>query len=495
MSAVHQTIKPIRSKALDISVHIAAPLLLSLIGLAAALIKVYEFDPNDWDYGIFSNLLWNFANGNGWLMSLYDGRDQAFFLADHLALLTPIFAPLFYFFPSPYTLSVLHSAAFAATFFLAPIYVKAVWNEAGRKNYLWPALFLLLSLSLFRGFAAAWSYQSHMTTLVTPVLLCALIALHYRATLWVIMLSLTVALAQERASVAVFGIGMYAYFIIDNKKLGISLCAFSVAYFFLAVKIIIPSFSSGDYGYSSAINPAHELDEKFEFLYEFYSFWFFLPLIGKRAFLVSLCAFPVLGLGLVSERSAMYGYWHHYQDLPSVFFFAASAFGLLRLTDVTLFDKIPKKVIVFLAFVCLYSTYDNSKRYIPARYLVNWQLNPETVRLNKEINAYSNLPPDIKVYTSSGIGPRFTMRKHRYVISPQVAAQKFSSSMIFIAPTRDMFPFNGKTDELLTQLKTNSSLSLTKHTPELLVFKSKDLLKDIAEESQLKKTVEEPTTN
>jgi uncharacterized membrane protein len=132
------------------------PLLLSVATLVGALLRVYSFAAHGMDDGLFSNLLWNFANGNSWRMPLYAGEAREFFLADHLALLVPLFAPVFILFPSHYTLSVLHSLAFAATFFLVPVFVREVWKQHGRDDHLPTALFLLLTLSFFKGFCGAW---------------------------------------------------------------------------------------------------------------------------------------------------------------------------------------------------------------------------------------------------------------------------------------------------------------------------------------------------
>jgi len=461
-------------------VHLIVPLLLSMMALAGALLRVYSFNVNDYDYAIFSNLFWNFAHDNGWRVSLYEGQARVLFLADHLDLLFPLLAAPFYIlFPSPYTYSVLHSLAFTAVFFLVPIFVREVWKQDGREDYLPAALFLLLALSLFRGFCTAWAFQA-TTTLAMPFLLASLIALHRKKLAWVVLFCLLMALTQERASVAVFGVGMYALFITKNYRLGLALCAFSAVYFFTAVKLVIPFFSGQGYMYSSNIQPLHDLDKKAWFLFRFFALWFFLPLLSKRALWAVCCALPLLGLALVSNRLGMYSFQHHYQDLQSIFFLAASTFGLLRLSEARWFRRLPRSVLALLACACLIFAYHNSKSYVPARLLVKWSPKPEIIQLNTELSTYSRLAPDIRVYASSGIGPRFSMRKHRYVLTPEVAARHLSSSMVFVALKQDMYPFKEQADTIVSLLLSNPSLKLIKHKPELelLVFASTDLLNE-----------------
>ena len=471
---------------LKLFVHLIVPLLLSLTALAGALLKVYGFDPNDWDYGIFSNLLWNFAHGNGWRMSLYEGQARVLFLADHLALLVPLLAPFFILFPSPYTFSVLHGLAFSAVFFLVPFFVREVWKHGGRDDYLPAALFLMLALLNFPGFWRAWSYQSHMTTLVMPFLLASLIALHRKSLVWAVLFCLIVTLAQERASVALFGVGMYALFITKNHRLGLALCIFSTVYFFAAIKLAIPFFSGQGYLYSDAIQPFHDLDRKAWFLSMLFLFWFFLPLIGKRAFLAACCALPLLGLGLVSNREPMYSlFWAHYNDLPSIFFLAAATFGVLRLSEEKWFQQIPRAVVTLLACACLlisfaYFVSIGTSRLMPVSFLATWRPDPAIAQLNADLAAYSRLHPDVKVYASSGIGPRLSMRKHRYVLTLEAAEKHFNASMVFIAPNKGMYPYRSREEivSLLRFLASNQSLRLTKQTSDLLVFTSTDLLTD-----------------
>ena len=463
-------------------VHLVVPLLLSLAGLGLALLLVYSFNVNDYDYSVFSNMLWQFANGNGWHTSIYAGEVREFFLADHLAWLVPLLSPFFILFPSPYTLVVVHSLSFAATFFLVPLFVKEVWKQRGREDYVLPALFLLLLLAVSRGFCGAWAYPTHMTTLVMPFLLACLIALHRKALVWAVVFFLLAALGQERVSVALFGVGMYAAFITQNRRLGLALCAFSTLYFFAAVKLLIPFFSGGDYLYTDTLRLFHGVDRKALYLLLLFASWLFLPLVGKRAWLVTCCAAPIVSLNLLSDRKVMYAFSLHYQDLPSVFFLAAASFGLLHLLETGWLRKLPRKGLLLLAcaglFVSCADSYASDNKKMPLRFLAKWRPNASLSQLNAALSTYAGLPPEIRVYASSGIGPRFNMRKHRYVLTLQAAGQAFNSSMVFVAPGQNMYPHEAQKEEVVALLLSNPSLVLTQQTSELMVFSSADLCQE-----------------
>ncbi|MDL2279573.1 DUF2079 domain-containing protein [Desulfovibrio sp. OttesenSCG-928-G11] len=455
-----------------IALHLLLPSALSFLAMAGALNSVYIFEPNDYDYSIFSNLLWNFAHGNGWLMSLYAGSAREFFLADHLTLLVPVLAPFFYAFPSPYTLAVIHAAAFSATYFLVPFFVRAVWIQSGRQDYLAPASFLLLALFLSKAFSAAWACQSHMTTIATPFLLCALLALHSKKIWGCVLCCLILALAQERAATAVFGVGAYAFLLTGHRRLGFLLCASSFLYFLLAVKVLIPHFNAaGAYLYDDFLAPFHNLERKGLFLWQFLLMWFFLPFCGKRAFCAALCAMPIISLGLLSNRPTMSGFYHHYQDLPSIFLFAASVHGLLWLTGKRRLAGLPGAALLIAAICALCWSAEESKELLPFAALSR---PAGTERLNEAIAPYAAIDPDISIYASSGIGPRLSLRERRYPISPERAARAFSSSLVVIAPTLDMYP-HATADKILSALSDNTSLYLVDAAGPLVVYASNDL--------------------
>lgn len=456
-----------------IAVHLLLPAVLSFLAMAGALHNVWIFKPNDYDYGIFSNLLWNFAHGNGWLMSLYAGSAREFFLADHLTLLVPALAPLFYAFPSPYTLAAIHGTAFSAIYFLVPLFVRALWTKAGRQDYLAPACFLLLALFFSKAFSAAWSFQSHMTTIATPFLLCALFALHSKKLWGCALCCLVLALAQERAAPAVFGVGAYAFLVTGKRRTGFLLCAASFLYFLLAVKVLIPHFNTVDnaYLYNDLLAPFHDLNKKSLFLWQFLLMWFLLPLAGKKAFCAALCALPVIALGLLSNRPAMYGFYHQYQDLPSIFLFAASVHGLLWLTGKRRFAGLPRAALLLAAILALSWSAVKSEELLPFAAL---STPAGTEQLNKAIAPYAAVAPEISIYASSGIGPRLSLRERRYQIGPERAAQAFSASLVVIAPTLDMFPYKNA-DEILSALRANQSLYLVDAAGPLVLYASRDL--------------------
>lgn len=456
-------------------VHYLVPAILSLVFTFFALYRLYLFQVDDLDYSLFSNIIWNFSQGNGWQASLYIGSVRYNFLADHIALTIPLLAPIFYLFPYPGTLTVIHGLAFSATFFLVPVLTREIWNEYKRDDYLYAALFLLLALSVFKGFTAAWRYQTHMSTLIMPCILCALIALHRKALWWALFWSILVALAQERAAVAVFGIGMYAIGITGQRRFGLTLCALSTIYFVAIVRIFIPSFyqNSTGYLYNSNIQPFSDLKQKCLFIINSALYWLFLPLAGRNACIAAACSLPVLSLGLISNRPSMYTFSQHYQDMPSMFLAAAAAHGLLWLAQQHWYRKIPQYTITLLAVIFIIFSTNYSNHSTPFLQLRHLEYTEAVRNLNKEITTHKDIPKHIAVFTTGGLGPRLPLREKRYVIKPDRASQPFSESLIFVTSKAIKSPV--LPEKIISVLDRNESVTLIKRTAELSIYASKDL--------------------
>ncbi|WP_027187787.1 DUF2079 domain-containing protein [Desulfovibrio cuneatus] len=456
-------------------VHIAFPLCLSFFFFVGSLYRLYSFRVHDGDYGIFTNILWNFANGNGWRCSLYEGEVRVNFLADHFAMLVAPLSPLFKLFPSLYTLSVLHSLAFSVSFFLVPFLVKEIWRAGGRKDYLPSALFLMSLLAFYKPFIASWLFQAHMTTLVVPFAFATLLLLHKQRLFWAAVCAVIVALAQERAVVAVFGLGMYAFGITRNRRLGAALCIASAAYFFAIVKFIIPSFYQGQgaYYYNSFIRPFSMLGEKLLFCFSLLYKLFFLPVLGKNALWACACALPVLGIALVSSRDVMLGFAYHYQDLPSVFLFTAAVHGLLWLQAQAFFKRLRPQAVLLAVIVCMAIAGQNTWRASPFKVVLGIRPDAAVTQLHAELAPFLHLPEHIHVYSDCFIGPQLSLRKYRFQIVPWNVEQTFTSSIVLVGTHQ--VPFD-KYRDAIAKVGVNKSLTLVKQTDVLSIYLSNDLL-------------------
>ncbi len=463
------------SKFLHNTVHYYFPAVLAFFVFASAICDVYNFDANVFDYGLFTNITWNFSQGDGWLASFYADSFRENFLGDHWALLIAGIAPIFYIFPSPYTYAILTGLALSSVLFLIPLFVKKIWAEAGLQNYHLPALFLLLALFFSKGFLAPLAFQVHMTTLITPCILLALYFLHSQK-LWLTCLCCCIiALSQERGIVAVASVGVYAFLVTKHRSLGFALCLCSSIYFILALKVFIPAFSlNKGYMYDTLLSPGLFLKEKVAYIFIFIASWFLLPLGGKKAAFAFCAALPLIAVNLMSNRGAMFQFTHQYQDMPNIFFFAASVHGLLFIMQTQYFQKVPQKILTVLACISIVALANFAHKYIPIHAITKAIHNTSVHQLHKEILPYKNLSPDLILYTTTGIGSHFALRKNTRMLLLDESNKIFTNSIILLAPHVSIYP-NNSAEELAKKLYANKSLVCITASQELLVFASKDI--------------------
>lgn len=455
--------------------HIVLPCIFAVIIISATLYSVYDFLA-PFDFSLFTNIIWNFAQGDGWHASFYEDQVRVNFLADHIALYIPFLSLPMRVFPSPYTLAAIHALAISAVYFLLPLLVREIWRDAGRNDYLKAALFLLFALFVNKAFNSAWRYQTHMTTLSMPFILAALIALHRKSLVFVAIWCVCLIMAQERAAVAVFGVGMYAVAITGNIRFGAALCFLSTGYFFTVVKIIIPSFygEHGSYLYSAAIDPFFDLKDKLVYIINLIFYLFFLPLAGRRALTTSLCAGPLVALALISSRPYMYTISGHYQDLQSMFLIAASAHGLLWLKVCPWYTRLPRYAVCLLALVCLAYSAKYARHTLPVQHFARMIPSESSRQLNAALDSYMAIPPAVVVFASDRLETRFALRKKVIVLTPERAAKPFSSSMVFFSD-HAYKKFTVPVTDFITSLDANPSLRLVSATDSLRVYASRDL--------------------
>ena len=160
------------------------PLAFAALFIWGSVLQMRSFVINDADFGYFITQIWRVWNGWDWqapFSNVYEGKP---FYAHHCTPLTALLAPIVGPWKSPYPLSILHGAAAGAMAFILPRLVRTLHAEAegdnAAGNWVWTAGVMLVLFFFFRPVLTPWSRQVHYTTLVTPVLMLAVLMLHQR---------------------------------------------------------------------------------------------------------------------------------------------------------------------------------------------------------------------------------------------------------------------------------------------------------------------------
>lgn len=478
------------------------PLFFTLCFLAGSLLQVRSFVVNDADFSYFLTQPWRIWTFGDWDVPFAADQDHAPFWAHHLTPLSALLAPLIGLFPSPYTLAVVHGLAAGLMAFLLPRLVRCVYRSEsvreGEKRlperaWLWTALALLLIFFSFRPWLAAWTRQTHFTTLVAPLLALGCLALHKGRPGLVLLCALLVCLGQERASVAVFGLGMYAWLLLGKRRMALALCLLSCLWFFGATQWWLPLMREHAgldtaYAFSRHLAPLKGWDEKFVLLGWLCVYTGFLPFCGLRALRAAACALPALSLSLVSSPG--YHMLHlnsQYFDLPSVFLLLSMIYGMRRLQCLLAPGRWKPLFAAGTGVYCALMLASQTGWYNPLLTTVRLLTAPnrqELAMLRKDLQRFRPLPAGVNLYAQSGLGPhlalfgrrvmahagqlRGPLREALFVISPKVGnAARIPASHQELARLADAHP------DLFLVLDTGrvrvyASRDLAEAQPELL---------------------------
>ena len=422
------------------------PAAMTAFFLFLAYLKIRYFQVNDWDFSYFLTQPWRIFQGLD-AKTPFAGAYSEDFYAVHFTPLSLVLAPVIGLLPSAYTLAALHALATGFMSFLLPRLARAVSlnldADNDRGEWLWVAAFLLGIFLFFPPWTSAFNYMTHYTTLASPFVALALLCLlkSRPALRGVSSLSLSLSplfylsclmllLAQERASVAIFGIGMFAFLLAGRPRLGLALCLLSACWFFGVVKLLLPFLRkwaglSDGYFFGRYLMPLALLPQKIRFLLDFLPMTLFLPLCGKKAFLSALCALPVLGVSLASSRAGMISFHFMYQDLVTPFLFVSMVYGCFWVArQGRRFASLQKRWVLVSALALLLAVYAVMTQQSKVGYttpfsiyrsLVNHEQRTALDALNEDIRIFDKLPEDVMFYAQSGLGPRLALRRHRYL--------------------------------------------------------------------------------
>jgi uncharacterized membrane protein len=235
--------------------------------LAAVAVYIVVFTAMNWglwfnlqiphgDSAMYEEHLWNVLPGKGFRSYL----DQGLFLGEHIQVIHLFLIPLYVLWPSHLLLELAESAAIAAT--ALPLYCITLRHTGSPRAALYLAIASLLYFPL-QSLDIAIDFKTFRpSAFAIPVLLAAIDQMErgrWKSMIALLMISLT---AQEDFTIPISVLGLWLAFAAPrlsgpptltpshphtrSRWLGAAICLLSAAYLFLAVKVLIPWFRSGD---------------------------------------------------------------------------------------------------------------------------------------------------------------------------------------------------------------------------------------------------------
>ncbi|WP_300288660.1 DUF2079 domain-containing protein [uncultured Desulfovibrio sp.] len=336
----------------------------------------------------------------------------------------------------------------------------------------------------FRPFLAAWARQTHFTTLVTPFLALGCLCLHKNRPGLAMACALLVCLGQERASVAVFGLGMYAWLLLGQRRAGICLCLLSCAWFFGATQWWLPLMRRyaglpETYAFARHIAPLAGWDEKLSVLGWLCVWTCFLPFCGRRALLTAACALPSLSLCLISSPAyAMLHLNSQYYDLPSVFLLLSMAYGMRRLQRLLPPRRWKPLFLAGTGAYCAILLASQTGWYNPLVTTARLLTAPdrqERELLRADLARITPLPEGVTLYVQSGLGPHLALFEHRYMAMRDQLEGPLPQALLVLSPLAGQAALGADYAEILHRADAHPDLTLVTDTGRLAIYAGKAL--------------------
>lgn len=389
----------------------------------------------------------------------------------------------------------MHGAASGSLAFILPRLVRQIYQDSDPEDgdrWLWTACILLAFFFVFRPVLTPWSRQTHYTTLVTPFLALAVLFLHQKLWWPLVICCVIICSGQERASISLFSLGMYAALLLNNRRVAISLCLASVLWFFTVTQLWLPWMREladlqHGYAFEKFLAPASHIKEKLRYVWSLFLYTCFLPLCGKRALLCFFCVMPFVALMVASNYQMMWSFTGQYEDLPGIFILLSCGYGL-RFWQQKLRPAIFKKCFLFLCpVVVVLILATQTGYYNPLMTSIRLLTSPErdaAALLRDDLARLPRLPDTLLIWVQSGLGPHLFYPKERYTADISRLPTVMENTLILLSPLVGTFRLTGRATggrdpqayaTARTFFDAHPDLLLLKDTGVLVIYGSRDL--------------------
>jgi uncharacterized membrane protein len=424
-------------------INLIAFFVLSILvigAVASKVIQYYAFRIHDWDTGIYSNVVWNLVTGDGFHSDVLNRHD----LGEHFSPIVAIFVPGYLIAPSPLWLLAGQGLAVGATYVLLYFLAIKIFSDAKLPFTKPLALLFAVWAFFYHPLTSALLFDFHPSTLATPLLAGAILALLYRRDLvaWVLVAALL--LSKENAPLAILGLACYAGLVLARPRLGLAFAVCAGASAALIMGIIMPHFRAGaPWHHYSRLGPLADWAGKSIYLFKLLAGVGFLPLASWRSL---LCAVPLVALNLSVNVASQYSTNYHYDDFASVFLFVAAVHGcvgVLGFIDTTFNGW--RALAAYAAGVLLAAASSYPQALNAYSYFFRTRPGVQERQLFHELAEYRRPTAKFGIAAQQAIGPYLSFRQRYVGFSPDTQSTDIGrlkpGDKILITPIREPWEF------------------------------------------------------
>lgn len=450
-------------------------ILICLIFIAAGSIvsinRFWQFDVFYYDFGIFDHAIWEISRFSAPIIE-HMAVPGKWIFADHFHPSIFLLSPFYWLTDRSEMLLFIQAAAVG----LAGLVIFFTGLEILKNRYF--SLVIMLSYYLFIGLQNAIITDFHEVTIATlPLSLCFYFIVKKR--LWPFIAAFLITLGCKE-SMALLGLALAVmiYFLQPLwRKIAIITGITSIIWGFLALKIIIPYFSGGSYGYSDTIvlNPITIIQSFFNhpikihtLFYSFLSFGF-LPLFSPAFWLLIFQDFYTRFITV--SNPARFGFTFHYSALLSVIMGISSIYGLKFIKKL-----LPHRAVILLMTMSLLVNIFLYRVTFHGPLALAY--NPDFYRHSHEFGYLEKLidqvPSNASVMTQNNLLVRFTHHKKIWLLRDNYEDYKPEYILLDLNPGQNPNNFFGpikNIDSFFTHLKSDPHYKIVYETDFQYIFK------------------------
>lgn len=298
----------------------ALALIAAVLYAAASVERHRRFGSNAFDLGLYDQAIWGFSRFEPLADNTVLGTPNMF--ANHFQPVLVLFAPLYWVWDDARAILCAQAALLAAS--SLPLFVWARQVVGTLAAFTFQAAYLL-----FWAVLAGNLYDFHETAVAAPAIALALYGLVTRRFGFLLGSALLALLTKEDLALTVAALGFYAAAVRLRPRASLVLAVGSLVWLVLAVEVVIPWFSGGEYEHwlypALGAGPAaalwHVIAQPIDTLRLFVSPaekrvalanlvvpWLGLPLLSPLV----LLALPNLAARFLSDKEAYWSQGFHY---------------------------------------------------------------------------------------------------------------------------------------------------------------------------------------
>ncbi len=317
---------------------LAAVGIYSVVFSYLSIIRYESFSASVYDLGIMIQTVWN--TSQGWILqeSVNMGKPMMRFWMAHWEFIYLPIAVVYRVFSHPYTLLILQTMIVS----LGAIPVFRLAQDKLKNSF--AALVFSLSYLLYPAIQNANLFDVHGVTFAAPFLLFAFYYLQKRKIGLFALFAVIAISCREDSALLIFMMGIYAFFILKEKKLGVIVAIVGFSWFFIwfermAIRSMLglPEFIIMEGAESHWDHLANIKDDPLylvKFLAKKYNIRYFIFLFGPVLFFswfsptTLLIAAPIFAINLISSYYYTHDVEHYYSATIAPFIFISAIYGL-----------------------------------------------------------------------------------------------------------------------------------------------------------------------